>query len=288
MPLKLTIGSLVSYQSSENVGSGGDPPKPDPDRLRTFTRKARRTVINAGLLLRSYADFGKAYFLTLTVPVHDQDDRFYTKQLSKFLENLRKRHGMIHYLWRAERQKRGAIHFHIIFVGDRLNAGHVRKYWQRLLNVPLAYIKIVPLYDNGAVFYCTKYAGKLSDDEVDVFTCRTWGMSRFLRKCSGKLPVDESIAASLTNGRPGYKVYTKSVYYQKPKVTSFNEVVLDGQKINVPMYDTSDTGIFTEKELLLAECFTTSDEFRMLASRCFMESDDFISFIRNLTNSILC
>lgn len=91
-------------------------------------------------------------WVTLTVPpridgfVYQEwiDDKKIIGQLSKFLENLRKNHGLLNYVWIAERQdgKRnnyehctGAIHFHCIFdFKGFCSYPNLNLYWLKLLN----------------------------------------------------------------------------------------------------------------------------------------------------------
>lgn len=91
-------------------------------------------------------------WVTLTVPPRIDgfnyqewcDDQPIIKQFSKFLENLRKNHGLKNYVWVAERQdgKRndyrhctGAIHFHCLFDFDEyVSYSNLNLYWVKLLN----------------------------------------------------------------------------------------------------------------------------------------------------------
>jgi len=91
-------------------------------------------------------------WVTLTVPPRMDgfsyqewfDDSAIIKQLSKFLENLRRNHGLKNYIWVAERQdgKRnnfkfctGAIHFHCIFdFRGFVDYRNLNLYWLKLVN----------------------------------------------------------------------------------------------------------------------------------------------------------
>jgi len=91
-------------------------------------------------------------WVTLTVPPRIDgfsyqewcDDPRIIRQLSKFLENLRKNHGLKNYIWVAERQdgKRndykhctGAIHFHCIFDFENfVDYRNLNLYWIKLMN----------------------------------------------------------------------------------------------------------------------------------------------------------
>ena len=59
---------------------------------------------------------GKCKFITLTLPAdQEHTDQFITKNLlGGFLNMCRKENVLRNYVWRAEKQKRGNIHYHII------------------------------------------------------------------------------------------------------------------------------------------------------------------------------
>jgi len=79
-------------------------------------------------------------FITLTLPsaqIHD-DNTIKKECLNQILIELSKRHGVTLYLWRAEKQKNGNLHFHII-VNKFVNWNELRNRWNRILN-KLGYI----------------------------------------------------------------------------------------------------------------------------------------------------
>lgn len=55
-------------------------------------------------------------FLTLTLPVpQEHDDRVINRQIfTPFLQRLKREHGIQHYMWRAEAQQNGNLHYHVI------------------------------------------------------------------------------------------------------------------------------------------------------------------------------
>lgn len=55
----------------------------------------------------------KVNFLTLTFHENFQDDNLARKALSRWIEVAKYRWQMNHYIWKAEPQERGAIHFHL-------------------------------------------------------------------------------------------------------------------------------------------------------------------------------
>lgn len=78
-------------------------------------------------------------FVTLTLPskqVHS--DKLLRKCQSRFIENLQKTYQVQHYIWRAETQSNGNIHFHLLI--DRfVNHSDVRRLWNSQIET-LGYI----------------------------------------------------------------------------------------------------------------------------------------------------
>ena len=112
--------------------------------------------------IKKYFRF-KINFITLTLPAHQShaDQFIKAEMLNHFLQMLRYRHGMKFYLWRAEAQKNGNIHFHIttnVFVEWWL----VRKYWNKILDKH-GYIKH---YSNNQKKYFAK-GFKMSENKKD-------------------------------------------------------------------------------------------------------------------------
>lgn len=77
----------------------------------------------------------KINFITLTLPSTQfhSDSYIKSKMLDHFLQKLRRSHKMKFYLWKAETQKNGNLHFHIttnVFIEYWI----LRKYWNDILN----------------------------------------------------------------------------------------------------------------------------------------------------------
>ena len=77
----------------------------------------------------------KLTFITLTLPskqIHS-DREIKSNALNHFLTLLRKRNNNINYIWRAEKQENGNIHFHI--VADKyIDFAVLRSLWNRSIN----------------------------------------------------------------------------------------------------------------------------------------------------------
>lgn len=79
-------------------------------------------------------------FITLTLPskqVHS-DTVIKHKLLDSFLTEMRKRYGLKIYMWRAEKQSNGNIHFHIL-TNKYFEHSELRRTWNRICNT-LGYV----------------------------------------------------------------------------------------------------------------------------------------------------
>lgn len=79
-------------------------------------------------------------FVTLTLPAEQQheDKELYKLALNPFIKSLIRKYNVKHYLWRAERQKNGNLHYHLI-VDSYIYWKDLRTQWNNLLE-PLGYI----------------------------------------------------------------------------------------------------------------------------------------------------
>jgi len=77
----------------------------------------------------------KLAMLTLTLPCQQlhTDKEVKNKLLNQFLTSLRKQYGLKNYIWRAEKQFNGNIHFHII-IDIYINHAEINHIWNRLLD----------------------------------------------------------------------------------------------------------------------------------------------------------
>lgn len=117
-------------------------------------------------------------FWTFTIPYKQTDfkntDTYYTDLFSKLLENLRVRHkrkrpnGLENYVWVAEAQKRGTIHFHLVSTSF-LRIDYVRKQWNKLLecdtnNLQSVHVQRVTQTEiRNIAHYFAKYMSKAMD-----------------------------------------------------------------------------------------------------------------------------
>lgn len=96
----------------------------------------------------------KVAFITLTLPsqqIHS-DNEIKRKCLNSFLIELERYHKVKNYVWRAELQKNGNIHFHIL-VDKFVHWNYIRNRWNRIIN-KLGYVdryrtKMKEFYKDG-------------------------------------------------------------------------------------------------------------------------------------------
>lgn len=163
-------------------------------------------------------------FCTLTF-IQSIDDQTAVSILNKFLTQLRDDYSRFKYIWVAERQENGNIHFHCIFnqrlpvrrynalwVLQQYNSGlrfenispaEIRQRYEddsihEILN-PFDIKKIKSVY--GLSFYLTKYITK---NRSEGFTCLAWHCSRNVSRLFTKTIVSRSCmqaVASFVNSR---------------------------------------------------------------------------------------
>lgn len=97
----------------------------------------RNTKLRGGKIVKDY----KLSLITLKLPAEQvhTDKEIKSKVLNRFLTDMRTLFGWDNYVWKAELQKNGNIHFHIVI--DRpLHYMIIRKYWNKALS-KLGYIR---------------------------------------------------------------------------------------------------------------------------------------------------
>ena len=121
------------------------------DYLLLFANDKKITMVSTGRKFNF-----KIAFITLTLPskqIHD-DNEIKRKCLNSFLIELQKYENVRNYVWRAEKQKNGNIHFHII-IDKFVHWNTIRNRWNRIIN-KLGYVdqyreNMKEFYKNGFV-----------------------------------------------------------------------------------------------------------------------------------------
>jgi hypothetical protein len=176
------------------------PESPPRGEVRRFSRKARMRMLRTlnSLPLDELED---CLFLTLTY--HEQWTDIH-RDINTFWKRLARRYDGIWAVWRAECQKRGAPHFHLLLGGiDWLPHETVAKHWNEVVDGGAAHLRagtsIERVRDGeGAKRYASKYMGKL--DYHPCFTGRVWGVLG-----RGNMPKAETVQYILTENQ-FYKV----------------------------------------------------------------------------------
>jgi hypothetical protein len=111
----------------------GNPDNLTPGRSEKegLTDKARSKIRRSARFMQ--AKFGKCPFATLTygqnIPTHKEAK----KHLDNFFKRIRRRNPKVEYLWIAETQKRGAIHFHIL-LSEYIDKTIINDCWNSVVN----------------------------------------------------------------------------------------------------------------------------------------------------------
>jgi hypothetical protein len=131
-----TFYKVKQYRNGETIFAAyrlGNPDNLTPGRNsqnEQLTDQARSKIKRAARMMQH--EFGRCSFCTLTyrrvIPDHDQAKR----HLDNFHKRLRRKYPHLEYLWIAENQQRGAIHFHILF-NQRIHHSIINKEWNEVI-----------------------------------------------------------------------------------------------------------------------------------------------------------
>lgn len=113
----------VSIQARRKIGKAIDYLITTASEKKVFERVSGKTVLF------------KVAFITLTLPskqIHD-DKTIINKCLNSFLLEIKQVYNVTKYLWRAEKQKNGNLHFHIL-TDKFIPYYELRNRWNRVVN----------------------------------------------------------------------------------------------------------------------------------------------------------
>jgi hypothetical protein len=138
-------------------------------------RQLRRSASFFQLLVeQNQTEKAFASMVTLTYGKHYPDDKTAKRDLDNFMKRLRRYFkGAFHYVWVAERQKRGAIHFHIL-TPNYTPKEWINNAWNEVVNNRLNDVNpehVQTLYPNvkavlHAGAYLTKYLQKEGENII--------------------------------------------------------------------------------------------------------------------------
>lgn len=140
---------------------------------------------NKGVSDYNSVSFRKFVFITLTLPSYQfHDDRFIKKYLlAPFMRNLRDNCACENYIWKAESQANGNLHFHIIvdqFVAKEL----IDKYWLNALD-SVGYIDEFEKKHGHRVPPCCNVQLVINQDDIEKYIGKYVGKSDNYRKIDG-------------------------------------------------------------------------------------------------------
>ena len=139
-------------------------------------------------------------FITLTLPSEQRhtDQEIRRKFLDRFIKQLQRKAQVRYYFWKAEAQKNGNIHFHLI-VDRYIHRDQVQKWWSHILQPyteqyqmkhktsdlpPCTQIERIRSFKKLAE-YAIKYSLKDSGEEYRTIEGRIWGASKELKELKG-------------------------------------------------------------------------------------------------------
>lgn len=147
-----------------------------------------------------------ALFVTLTYHNNQDDARAAKRDLRTLIKRLHRRHPDAGFVWVAERQKRGAIHFHILVIhAEGMTGEEVSKAWHDVTDSwSVAHAEygtlVLPANGDKAVAYLASYLAKGGLRKGDG---RAWGMEYCKRYLADEIVVyvkDDDINIDLFKG----------------------------------------------------------------------------------------
>ncbi len=141
-------------------------PKSTRGKVTVFSRKSRRRLLE--FFARTAQTNKPRVFLTLTYPSNMNDARTGKAHLRAFLERVRRKFPQASAIWRIEYQKRGAVHFHLMFFSLPFwKIESIRSVWGEIIGEENPQIHIETIRSRrGSTFYVSKYVAKVGDDAL--------------------------------------------------------------------------------------------------------------------------
>jgi len=135
---------------------------PEEIQVEEQTKKERFYVIDKSKVrhrVENYAEAMKGeklmYFWTVTFPKGTDDDQCY-KMFNIWLTRLRKEKLLKDYLWVAERQQNGTIHYHMI-INNRMDIKRANRYMRA---------SIITAIDKGIIKWARHHAGNYNGVDI--------------------------------------------------------------------------------------------------------------------------
>lgn len=183
--------NVVTLQDMAPSDQQTTPPQREEGDIKTFSRKSRMRMMKKILAIR-YDPDRRPIFITLTYHLETQKTaRAYKLDIARFVRWLNRYDDRCRWIWKVEFQKRGAVHFHLIyfpnitFTRPRLEAFRrdVSEAWHehsgetteahRKAGTNVQYVKS----DRGIITYVAKYVTKDEGTPPPVQIGRFWAAS---------------------------------------------------------------------------------------------------------------
>lgn len=243
------------------------------------------------------------FFLTLTF-IEQVPDTKAVKILNNFLTATKKRYGNFNYIWVAERQKTGNIHFHIIldkrfdvlqtnalWVMQQINAGLYHKNIIKLMRVNKSGIN--KIYKSGAIGYkaIQKYFNPLDVIQVKTIdglsmyltnyitkndtkmTCSVWHCNRNVSRLFTKQIISKKVFYETSDKRKNYIVSKKGKRYEN--TTFVHQYGMINTIVNKSYFKRY------LKELKLINSWILNDKKCKIKWGHLMYLNDYLQFINN-------
>lgn len=132
---------------------------------------------------------GSSVFLTLTFKESQTCHSRAKRDLDTFLKRYKRHTGSPHFLWVAELQKRGTIHFHLV-LKSRVDMGWFQRSWREITGQDVGQQDVRPIKGAHAVSrYLSKYIAK--GDDKGIFG-RRYSMNRETVEAIKPIPLETS------------------------------------------------------------------------------------------------
>lgn len=234
--------NLLTIHDSSGTKQISHPPLRHSNDIITFSRNSRLRLmrITSKICLDNYAEVVHCTFTFHNSFPSQTDD--IKKLFKNFWNKLNYNFPGTHFVWRLDFQKRGAPHYHIIFLfplGVRINDGEyfrlvLSKYWLESINetsIPakLYGVKCTRTKEPKKFFaYVSKYAAKIEEVTNENYKARRWGYSREL---------DQSVIIDYYPDKELMKVFKRNLHAWLKKRNrmsrDFENVFFEGDCINV-------------------------------------------------------
>jgi len=176
-------------------------------RIRAFSAKARVRLMRFMARLKMHGV--RATFVTLTFKGYPSNAKA-KAALQAFLEVVRRKFPQASSVWRMEYQKRGSIHFHLLWFNlPYWDWKEILSAWKRITHQTVARIDIQLIKSRkGVMYYVSKYIAKVDKGHRKTFFIsppylhggRKWRKGRFWGYHNKKLlPLGEVVAGVLTD-----------------------------------------------------------------------------------------